>query len=308
LTSITGPSIQKSNSPGVNDLDLDLHIDLIEATELYIWDSPSLTDDGFGQTLKYFSSSMRKFSLYKTGLSGSASSDSNLTLGLDLDGKGQFPTEFLPGLSAFSHLGTLYLSWNQIRRLGGGQFQRNSRLRKLYLAGNGMDQIHHNSFIFDPHPDLRYDHQGKFISDSESDSDFNSTSLEIDLNWNLLSESSFSAESGLDSIQRRVVILLAGNKFKSLPASPFQSFLKGTEGNALNLWKNPLICDSRLDWLRNERDKFQNFVQYTQCSNLEGFHTVFTWPSPDSSFHSGVPHGGLSYWILGGFLVLGWIF
>jgi hypothetical protein len=226
LTKITGPPLQSfSGSINVSQIDL--------------YESTLLDDVGFGNTLKYFNSSnLEKITISKTQLRGSST-------GPDL----------LPGLSALTQLKELHLAQNEIRKVGGGQFNTLTKLESLQLHMNELEEIGRNVFQFFQHsPQV--------------------SKLDINVHWNNLTSENIHKDHGLDKISPPVRLYIQNNQLDTLSADIFESFLRA-EKNSATFLGNRIICDERVKWLKDEREFFESRVAGADCVNDIGA-TVFT--------------------------------
>jgi len=238
LTEITGPGLQ-------------LHQASLKAKRLYISGTP-ITDDGFGETLKYFDPSiLTSLNLGYNRFSGPREQV------IDCGGD----SEFLPGLSDFTKLSRIYLGHNPIVSLGGGPFASNNRI--LYMEFNvlpGVPRIESNAFAFSP------------ISSGDS---IINDAISISLYANKFNDTTINMkENGLFYTQRPIFLDISYNKFDHFSQENFEPFLNAHDTNQMYVNNNPLICDERMKWLKDQSNKFESRVLKAYCSNDYG-NTVF---------------------------------
>lgn len=251
LTSLIKVSFNRIQIAGNNNLrqivgpSLDQNQGRIQVSEIYM-SGNNLTKDGFGDFFRYLSPESLTLISIEDGL---------VLEGQDLSNDG----EFLPGLSSLSHLRSLALRRNGIRRLGPRSFSKNWALTNLALENNEIDEIAQDAFLQDAPPPGQGD-DGMWY---------------INLNSNSLTANSFHARHGLERSRRAVNLLVSINHIAALPRDVFEEYLEAHSENFIGLYENPLVCDSGMKWLKDEREKYESRVFSAQCSNDEG-ETVFT--------------------------------
>lgn len=241
LTKITGPGWPYESS--------------IKAKMLFV-QSNSITDNGFGETLNYFDPSILTYlNLGSNQLSGSRAKSKTEACG----SLGVF--EFLPGLSDLTKLQQIFLNNNPIVSLGGGQFASNNRIVTLDFSVLPADpKIEANAFAFYPV--------------NATDSIINST-ITIRFYANDFNDTTINMkENGLFYTQRPIYLDITANKLDHLSQESFEPFLNAHDKNKISVNNNPLICDERMKWLKDQRDKFELKVTNAFCSNDKG-NTVF---------------------------------
>lgn len=235
LTTITGPG-----SP---------HQASLKATRLVI-QSTRITDEGFGGTLKYFDPSiLTALNLYNNRFAGPRAKFINCGV------------EFLPGLAGFTKLNQIFLGNNPIDRLGGAPFSSNNRI--TYLEFNVLQadpKIEPNAFAFSP------------ISAGDS---LINRAISISFYANKLNDTTINMkENGLFNTQRPIFLDISYNRFDHFSQESFEPFLNAHIGNQMYVSNNPLICDQRMKWLKDQRNEFESKVSNAFCSNDRG-NTVF---------------------------------
>lgn len=216
---------------------MDSNLELIEVNDVQVHDNPSLTDSSLVSMLKYFNpDELTSFLIFRSSFTGNLNS------------------EFLPGLSNFRNLYSLGFRSDKIKSLSGGPFKRNHKLRQLNLRLNVIEYLGEDAFVFDEPP-----------------TELKNKTLLINLSKNKdLTANSFHPNSGLDRIQRPVALNLNTCNISTLPAQIFEKFLEAHPGNSLSLYVNPLVCDSRLKWLKDRAGEFKNRVEEAYCKNDRG--------------------------------------
>jgi hypothetical protein len=201
-----------------------------------------MTDQGLGQSLKYFSTeTLEDLSFSKNQFTGPS----------------EIGQEFFPGLWNFTKLGSLYLMHNNIKKIQGGHFKFMSAFRWLEFLGNYELVIADGAFEIDP-AHLRS----------------NPVSILVD-NCGLTVDR-ISPNHGLDSINSThgYGVDFSGNNLHTLPHSIFEKILRNPN-TSLTVLRNPIICDSNVKWLKDEKEFFEKRVFGGQCVNDPGF-TIFT--------------------------------
>jgi hypothetical protein len=234
LTSIKGPGWPHQESINVTYLAIQMN---------------ALTDEGLGQSLKYFTPNLIWLVLPLNNLRGTTGSWSDVAF------------EFLPGLSNFVNLQSLTFTGNPVETIGGGGFASNVRMDTMYFERHNLTWIGENAFSFNSSPPDRMSVPRMIILDSNRLND----------------ESMNMAVNGLLSSDRPVVLYLNFNAFEFLSRANFEQFLLAHEDNEIMLAGNPLVCDERMKWLKDGKDVYQKHVINALCSNDPG-HTVFNSP------------------------------
>jgi hypothetical protein len=215
----------------------------IQCSLVMIGENPLLNDDGFGETLKYFSPYhlYSNLELFGNGFQGSITGE-----------------EFLPGLARFSDLGIINLSKNQIRILGGRQFISNRNLGRLTLDDNPIESIMKDAFLFTgTTPKTLY---------------ISATNCSLD-------DDKISPDHGLNKNRQLAVHLdLTNNNFTTLSEKKFESLMYictcPCTKCSLNIQNNPIVCDERVKWMKDQKDLFEQNVHLSYCSNDIGY-TIF---------------------------------
>lgn len=238
LTEITGPGLPSQAS--------------IKANSLYI-SSTRITDDGFGETLKYFDpSTLTSLNLGNNRFTGSREQFTNCC-------DGDF--EFLPGLYDFTKLNQLYLFNSPIVSLGCGPFALNNRISHIdFSVLPANPRLETNAFAFSPI--------------SSGDSTIN-RQITIRLYANKFDDTTINMkENGLFYTQRPIFLDISYNKFDHFSQENFEPFLNAHDRNEMYVSNNPLICDERMKWLKDQSNKFESKVFNADCLNDNG-NTVF---------------------------------
>lgn len=237
LTQITGPELPHQAS--------------IKADKLFIR-STRITDDGFGDTLKYFDPSILTYlNLGNNRFAGSKQQCINCGNNFEL----------LPGLSEFTKLNQLFLDHNPIVNLGDGPFASNNRLTYIDFNILPVDPIvEPNAFAFRP------------ITSGDS---IINRAISISFYANKFDDTTINMkENGLFYTQRPIFLDISYNKFVHFSQENFEPFLNAHDTNQMYVSNNPLICDERMKWLKDQRNKFESKVLNAYCSNDRG-NTVF---------------------------------
>ena len=79
----------------------------------------------------------------------------------------------------------------------------------------------------------------------------------------------------LSTIYHLLLFCLDYNGLESLPEETFLGFLMANPNNVLTLDRNPIVCDSRVKWLKDRSTEFETRVDGADCINDVG-QTVFT--------------------------------
>jgi Leucine-rich repeat (LRR) protein len=203
-----------------------------------------LTDEGFGDSLKYFAPTLPALYILSNNIKGSGKS-----------------TEFLPGFSNFRQLEYLDLSSNQIEGLGAGQLANHPRLYALFLDLNPLTEIGSNAFTFEE------DIHGDYVNET--------LYITLDRIANLNDATFNYLGNGLTNFSRPVALSLVDCGFEFISKENFEPFLNAREENFFYVGKNPLICDERMKWLHDQKDLYGFRVIEANCTNDVGYD-VFT--------------------------------
>jgi hypothetical protein len=163
--------------------------------------------------------------------------------------------QFVPGLNHLTHLRHLFFWRGNITSIFGGQFYFNTALGSLYLPALGIQEIGNNAFLFDEFPP-------------------GTNTLLIDLGGNKITSNKFSVHHKLETVNAIVYLNLNGNRMDTIDILTFKPFLQ-KYGNTLYMSDNPIFCDGRVKWLKDEKNFYQPKVRDADCDNDPG-KTVFT--------------------------------
>jgi Leucine-rich repeat (LRR) protein len=173
---------------------------------------------------------------------------------MDNDIRGDDFGELIPGLRRFKDLRSLYISRDRFTSIVGGQFDTQTKLSYLFLNNNKIQRIKYSAFFIP-------------LLSSEV------YQLNIYLGFNMLTSASFDPNHGLDSIKARVSLGLQNNYIETLDKFVFETFLNKTT-NEMKLTNNPIICDSRVKWLKDRKSFYEPRVIDANCVNDPG-NTIF---------------------------------
>jgi Leucine-rich repeat (LRR) protein len=158
------------------------------------------------------------------------------------------------GLSAFNNLTRLVLSRNSIQSIGHREFSGLSNLTSLILWGNPIQEIADGAFEFDVIPKQR---------------------IKIEVDACNMTEDVISADHGLEKLINGVDLNFDYNNLSTISANKFEKMLRSSENHKITYRNNPIVCDERVKWLKDEREFFEPKVWNTSCVNDPG-KTVFT--------------------------------
>jgi len=233
LTSITGPHSESSDGS--------IDVSYLKFTFC------GLTDEGLGNSLRYFnSSSLIRLQLKANSLYGS------------VDGK-----DLLPRLGSFSRLVYLDLSYNKFRRIRGGQFKNFTRIKELEFSGNEIWEIGEDAFLFNGTD------AGIFI---------------LRLDGNRLTAKWIHERNGLDKITSEDKSFNLGrNEIETLTRATFLPMIQPGDDKcdlfdchtALFLDGNSIVCDEKVKWLKDQKSIYKNIVWRAYCVNDVG-KDIFT--------------------------------
>jgi hypothetical protein len=216
----------------------------IGAFSFSLYDNKLVTDEGLGETLRYLSNSdIGVLYIDRCDVSGG-----HYPLG---DGSGD--VEFLPGLGSLTEVSFLSLEFNRIRGIQGGQFKRNHRLKDLFLGNNAGLKLGKDALLF-----------------NEADEADLTWPIYVSLTHNGLRSEDFSGENTIFQSDRAIQVTLGWNEIDSLPEEFFRPFVSTHFLTYVLLPDNPIVCDGRLKWYKDNLSEFQHRVQQCDCFNDPG--------------------------------------
>jgi hypothetical protein len=143
-----------------------------------------------------------------------------------------------------SYLNKVNLSGNKITRLGKDAFNLTD-ITEIDLSKNKLTQISKTNFILN------------HINNS----------LTIDLQNNLLNESSF--EKDCFNSTQPIVLHLQNNKLKELKETTFKPMIKSLTNNKIYLFGNPFTCDCSAKWITEIDENSKKRVNEMICPNAK---------------------------------------
>lgn len=243
LTKIKGPDLSMSQG-------------LISVKWLSFLDY-GINDNGFGETLKYFNTeTLIRLHLLQTNLTGKTSG------------------ELLPGFWNFKNLEEVDFGYNPIKKITTRQFAPFSKLQSITFGP-----------IYGPY-DLLILEQDAFKLHQEYNNKNKGKSLLLNFPNRNLNESNFNVkELGLLNYPDVTISLdLSSNKFERISQENFEPFLLINAKNKLHITSNPLKCDYRrkgsLQWLVDQREKYERQLPYAYCEGDPTGCTIFEASSP----------------------------
>jgi hypothetical protein len=206
---------------------------------LQIHNNPKLDDTGLGSTLKYFATpQLEELNLERNNISGYYA-----------DGD-----ELLVGLSELNPI-TIRLRENPIRRIKPGSFKNLTRLASIEFIDNQIEEILENTFQ---------------VHENSTAGWYN-----IFLNGNPLRNERIHQNIGVSNINARIQLYFHDALLETFPRDVWEPLLNGRLQNKIQVYRNPINCDERVKWLKDNRDKYRLWFLGGDCANDPGF-TVFT--------------------------------